>query len=379
MKDNGIVIVFKILKWCVKTVLVVFGIVPMVRCGAGYQKKNGKVTFNGKEIANKNFVVLNDAFGKDDTAAYYKEYSISGADIKTFTALDRHYAKDANTVYYCDEEREGQNYYLTKHSVIKSIKGAKPATFTILGDGMEGYAKDSEQAYYGGTGFKVTDVTTLTVINGRFVKDQYAVYFDQVRVTNADPASFQVVNEFYAKDAQRVFYYGSYTDKYNGIHEVPCQGSSFSVLAYPYSKDDANAFYLYFKIPEADAKTFSVVGHNFAKDKANVYLKTKTLAGADAATFTIVPHDETSSLEEIGYTMDKNHIFWQDKMVTGANVVTFKTLSLGYAIDNNHVFHHASIVKNADPHTFTVYDHGFGDADAEDSRGKFLAGVKTTE
>ena len=114
MKDSGFVIVFKIMKWCVKMILVITGIIPLARCGSGYNKKDGKITFNGKEITDKNFVVLSEEFAKDSTTAYYKEYPLSGAEVASFVAVDEHYAKDKKKVYYCDEYREGQNYYLTK-------------------------------------------------------------------------------------------------------------------------------------------------------------------------------------------------------------------------------------------------------------------------
>ncbi len=60
----------------------------------GYEIKEGIVTFNGKEIKGKNFVVLNENFAKEDTTAYYKKYRLPGADITTFVALDNRYAKD---------------------------------------------------------------------------------------------------------------------------------------------------------------------------------------------------------------------------------------------------------------------------------------------
>ncbi len=140
MKDNGVVIVFKIMKWCVKMILVITGIIPLARCSSGYSKKDGKITFNGKEITDKNFVVLSDEFAKDSTTAYYKEFPFSYADVASFEAVDEHYAKDKNKVYFCDEYREGQNYYLTKKQTIKELKNAVPSSFISL---KYGYGKDS--------------------------------------------------------------------------------------------------------------------------------------------------------------------------------------------------------------------------------------------
>jgi hypothetical protein len=154
MKDNNIVIGFKVMKWIIKTILMILGVIPFSRCSSGYKEKDGKVTFNGKEIDSKGFVVLNRSFAKNDSTVYYKERAFEYANVATFIALDEHYAKDKDKAYYCDEYREGQNYYLTKKQTILTIENAIPASFESLqGD----YARDGRQAYYKGIAFKVKD------------------------------------------------------------------------------------------------------------------------------------------------------------------------------------------------------------------------------
>ena len=73
MKDN-IILFFKLFKWVFKSILVILGILPFSRCGSGYKEKDGKVFFNGREITDKSFVVLNNKFAKSDTKIYYKSY-----------------------------------------------------------------------------------------------------------------------------------------------------------------------------------------------------------------------------------------------------------------------------------------------------------------
>lgn len=376
MKTNTLTVVFKIIRWCMKMVLVLTGILPLARCGSGYREKGG-ITFNGEEITDKSFVVLNDVFGKSDSAAYYKRYSIPGADIATFTGLDKHYAKDKATVYYCDEEREGQNYYLTKHSVITRIKDALPATFSVMGEGYEGYAKDGKRAYFKGTGFEVKDVATLTIADGRFVKDKYMVYFDQAPVKGADPVSFRVLNNCYARDTGHVYYFGYHSDLYNGIHEIPCQAAAFTILDYPYSKDANAVFYLYTRIQNADAATFTVVGNNFSKDKNHVYSGAYILPGADAATFGVFPQD--SSLDEVNYSKDRYQAYWKNKKLPVSDVMAFRPLGLDYATDGRKVYYRSGVVKGADPATFKIYDHSYGKADAEDAKNKYLKGAPVRE
>lgn len=377
MKNNGLMILFRIVKGCIKMVLVITGVLPLYRCGSGYRENGGKATYNGEEVADKNFVVLNDVFGKSDSAAYYKRYPIPDADVATFIGLDKHYAKDNTAVYYCDEEREGQNYYLTKHSVVIKVKDARPATFSIMGEGYEGYAKDGKRAYYKGKGFEVQDVATLSIIDGRFVKDRHQVYFDQVPVSGADPGSFSVLNNCYAKDSNHVYYFGYHSDLYNGIHEIPCEAVTFTVLGYPYSKDAHAVFYLYTRIKEADAATFAIVGNDFSKDKNHVFLGANILAGADAATFIIPPHED--SLDDLNYSKDKYQVYWKGKKFPVTDVAAFNPLELDYATDGRNIYYAGKTVKNADPATFKIYDHGYGEADAEDAKGKYLKGVKLAE
>jgi len=370
MKDNSIVILFKVMRWVIRTIFVIVGVIPLSRCSSGYKEKNGKVTFNGKEIDGKGFVVLNRAFAKNDSTVYYKERAFEYADVATFVALDEHYAKDKDKAYYCDEYREGQNYYLTKKQTILTIENAIPASFEYLQDD---YARDGSQAYYKGIAFKVKDVASLTVIGGRFLKDQYQVYFEKNPVKNADVHSFRILNGNYASDTNRIYYYGFHNDANNGIHEIPCNRATFSLLEYPYAKDNETAFYVYTKISGSDAGSFSVLGNGYSKDKNHVYIEAKVLVGADPVSFTTFTQE--GSLEDVNYTKDNKHAFYKDKMLKEVNIESFKILGLGYATDGKRVYFHTSTVKNADPATFKVYEHGFGDADAEDAKHKYSEGT----
>jgi hypothetical protein len=355
--------------------LIIFGVLPLSRCGSGYKEKDGKVTFNGNEINDEHFVVLNNSFAKNDTAAYYKGYTIHDADIKTFVNVDDHYAKDIKNVFYCDEERDGQTYFLTKHSVIIKLKDAHCNSFMSLGGD---YAKDNRRGYYKGIGFEVGDVATLTTIDGQFIKDKDHIYFERKVVKKADVNSFRTINNSYAKDTARVYHYGYHSNYWNGIHEVPCNVAFFKLLEYPYSIDNESAFYVYTKIKGSDAGSFLVVGNGFSKDKNHVYNEAEILAGADPATFLIFSQDE-NSLEEFSYSKDKDHVFFEEKMLPQADLASFTIKGLGYSSDSKNVYYHTLVVKNADPATFKVYEHGYGDADSEDSKNKYLKGVRVSQ
>ncbi len=368
-----ITFLFRLIFKFFKLVLMLTGVISFSRCGgSGYQTDGNKVFYNGKEVS-KDLKVLNDVFAKDDSAAYFKNYSINGADLATFTAVDKNYAKDKNTVYYCDEYREGVNYYLTKRSTIFPIKDADPATFVSLGEGYSGYAKDHQRGYFQGDGFAVEDPATLEIISGYFLKDKQRVYHGKVPIKGSDPASFRILNTSYAQDTNQVYFY-NYPNE-GGVIIMPALSRSFSLLEYPYSKDESAVYYVDAKMKGVDAATFTILGNNYSKDKTSVFFEDKKMNGVDAATFMILPEYENTT-QHLYFAQDNNSVFWADKKVTGANPTTFKAIDFGYGTDGKHVYYHTNVVKDADPQSFKVYPHGVGNADSEDKNRKYSEGKK---
>jgi hypothetical protein len=359
------------IKWGIKLLLLT-GIFPLAGCGSGYKKEKGRITFNGKEITDKNFIVLNDVFAKDSLHAYYKEKSIEGADAASFEAIDMSYAKDKNRVYYCDEYREGQNYYLTSRQVIRVVEKALPASFAAI---EAGYAKDNMHGFSKGMAFTVKDITTLKGIDRYFAKDDRQVYFNCRPVAGSDGKTFSVININYAKDTLHIYYYGHPGEAEPGIYVLPCNRAGFEILDYPYSKDNVAVFYGNLKINGADAASFTVLQHGFSKDRNAVYFETKKIKGADATSFEVFKENDNFA-EDYYYSKDGNCIFWKDKKLSGAAVADFIVLGHGYGRDGKNVFYETGIIKNADVKSFKVYPHDFGNADAEDVNNKYHSGKK---
>lgn len=373
MKDNYIVVFFKVIRWALKAVLVIFGVIPFSRCSSGYSEKNGKVTYDGREITDKNFIVLSNEFAKDSAAAYYKSRAFQYADIASFEVVDAHYAKDKNKAYYCDEYREGQNYYLTKKQTIKEVDLAIPNSFVTAGNG---YAKDNKHAYFLGKAFKVKDINTFKTLNASFTKDDYQAYLSCKPIEGSDGKTFELLNEFFAKDTSHIYYCELIGSDQQMVSVLPCNRNSFVLLDYPYSKDESSVFHGGKKLIGADAKTFEVLGNDYAKDHQSVYFKSKKMTGVDAASFELFTGDE--NLEEFHFAKDSSAVFIDDQKIIGADAVSFKRLSLGYGADIKHVFYKKTLVKDAVVASFKTYPHGFGDEDAEDSVNKYLKGKKVT-
>lgn len=371
MKIKDILFFFKFIKWVFKAVLVIFGIIPFSGCSSGYREKNGKVTFDGREITDKSFKILSSEFAKDSAAAYYKGRSFQYADVARIEAVDEHYAKDKNKAYYCDEYREGQNYYLTKKQTIKEVDFAIPASFVTAGNG---YAKDSKHAYYAEQAFKVKDINSFKTINASFTKDDYQAYLSCKPIAGSDGKTFELMDQFFAKDTAHIYYCEMIGTDQQKVTVLPCNRHSFTILGYPYSKDDAVVFYGGNKLSGADAATFKVLGNGYAKDQQTVYFESKKLQGADASSFELFTGDE--NLEEFHFAKDKSAVYIDDKIIAGADVSSFKRLSLGYGSDSKQVYFKAGVVKNASPSSFKTHPHRYDYEDAEDANNKYFEGKK---
>ena len=361
---------WKLVKWSFRALLFLIGASPLFRCSSGYKTEDGKVTFDGEVITDKSFIVLSDEFAKDSTSAYYKRYPIPSTDLSTFTAVDEHYAKDNNKVYYCNEYREGQNYYLTKRSTILILHNANPQKFTSLG---HGYAADGMHAWFEGTAFKVKDLASLKSMNSQFVKDDVQAYYNRKPVVGSDGKTFQTINSEYAKDTAHIYFYGFIGVAHSEIYAIPCDKATFEILDYPYSKDKTAVFFQGRKIKNAHAPSFKILGHGYGVDEHAVYYETTTLKDAHPAHFAPLKEND-STISDYRYAKDDQSVFLDQTKIKEADVSSFKILSLGYSVDSHHVYYKTKIVAGALPESFKTYQHGYGDADAEDSKHTYLEG-----
>ena len=324
-----------VMKRGLKATLLISGMITASGCSSGYEIDHGATTLDGMEVPNKALVLLSEEFAKDSVAVYYKGMAIPAADLASFEALDAHYAKDKDKVYFCDEYRDGQNYYLTKKQTIQEVQAATPSSFVSMGDG---YAKDGGRAFFQGKGFVVKDLSTFKPLDRNFSKDDLQAYLNGKPIKGSDGKSFELLDEFYSKDKDHVYFLEATGPEKHQVTTVPCNAAQFTTLEYPYSTDNTAVFHEGKRISGADAKSFNVLGNGYSKDRDAVYFEAKKLTAAD-----------------VGH---------------------FKVLTLGYARDNTHVFYEAAVVEHADIATFKTYDHGFGDEDAEDVLNKYSAGKR---
>lgn len=335
INEKAIMDLVPIMKRIFKATLLISSMVIGSGCSSGYDIDHGTTTLDGMEVTNKALVVLSEEFAKDSVAVYYKGMAIPAADLASFEALDGHYAKDRNKAYYCDEYRDGQNYYLTKKQTILEIGSAIPSSFVSMGDG---YAKDGGRAFFEGRGFVVKDLSTFKPLDRNFCRDDIQAYLKGKPINGSDGKSFELLDEFYSKDKDHVYFLEATGPEKHQVTTVPCDAAQFTTLQYPYSTDNTAVFHEGKRISGADAKSFNVLGNGYSKDRGAVYFEAKQLTTAD--------------------------------------VGSFKILTLGYALDNTHVFYEAAVVEHADIATFKTYEHGLDDTDAEDAFNRYSAGKR---
>lgn len=157
------------------------------------------------------------------------------------------------------------------------------------------------------------DAATFVVGNGpnvswtRFAKDKNTIYYSGEPIIGADLQTFTPLPDLYdktqispfAKDLQHVY-----------LTRFARAGESAGQV-----------------IPNADPATFTALGWVFAKDKNTVWSARAgeglsglyALPDADASTFIALLFQN----DVVGYFKDKNHVYWLESVIPGADPATF--------------------------------------------------------
>jgi len=225
---------------------------------------------------------------------------IMEADIKSFRSLGNGYYKDSSHLYF----DAGNDYKIIKDVDVGSVQ--------VL---STHYLKDNNNIYFVkayGSDYRQTilrgfDVKTFTINQNhdnfeQYIKDKNGVYFEEQpfgelnsnnsRIIGADIQSFELLGEYLlAKDKNHV-YYG---------------GKMFEYL---------------------DAPSFEILPRGYYRDAYGIYTNPhnngfKLIAGSDSCTFELV--DDKGDYDWSGYAKDKNHVYYRDLIVEGADSKSFQT------------------------------------------------------
>ena len=259
------------------------------------------------------------------------------------------------------------------------------------------------------------------VPNTDYFVGKSAVYLYGVRVKKALPASFEILDGHYTRDARHVFYGGRilagaeptsfehvldlqksgedrttvfWKDKNrvyaNGVALHKSQPATFKALSRSYGCDDTHVYYDWHILEDATPRQFVVLDSVMGRDNTNLYVRDQRLShNADAATFRLFDNGEDTDT----YGKDKSRVYfvchWAQKPVVeiaGADPATFVPLERDYAKDDRNVYYRNSETEStiklegADPSSFEVIPRTARTAwDAKDRHRQYCAGKSMDE
>lgn len=220
-----------------------------------------------------------------------------------------------------------------------------------------------------------------------YKKDKNYVYYGTDIVIGADPKTFEIINDDFAKDKTHVYSKGKVLED--------SDSSTFVVGAIP--KDKFNVYLLltcedniwdqcYRKVQGADPATFEPFLGGLHKDKSQIFYGIKAIPDADMETFALhdggkygysywydknytfvmtydgigIIKEKCNNLDRIGgyYLKCDNKVYYGDRLLVGADVNTMIPVGVtgNYAKDSKSVYFDGEIVVGADAATFNIGD-----------------------
>jgi DKNYY family len=244
------------------------------------------------------------------------------------------------------------------------------------------YAKTEVHGYYRGQALEGSEGRSFETLSEHYAKDHKTVYYcdayrdgkdyfstqrSRIKVLEADPNSFRFLKSGYARDASTIFF----------------EGQSFvvkDVNDYGFARDRVTGYYDKKPIPGSNGRSFAVLDNHYSRDSKHVYhsyddlsqspviLRSGRIEGALVDSFTVL---------ETGYAKDAKRAYHNGKPL--ASSAAFEELSLGYAKTDKQVFYDGKAIPGADAVSFVMLEPRPDDADAKDSRARYLVGRKVSK
>ena len=180
--------------------------------------------------------------------------------------------------------------------------------------------------------------------------DKNRVYYESRTLEGADPATFEIMDCGYSKDANNIY---RFSDKKDNIDL-----ETFTVIGnlhYPFAYDKNHVYFENSIVEGADPATFEMMALGYSKDAKHAYwcnvYKVIPINKADPKTFVVV---ENTDPWPTAFAYDKNHVYFENRIIEDANPKTFEVMGCGYSRDTNNVYRYSNKIRKADPETFTV-------------------------
>lgn len=174
------------------------------------------------------------------------------------------------------------------------------------------------------------------------------------KIQRADPNSFQTFADIqYAKDKNYAYYYGK---------PIPfAKGRTFDYIGAKFYRDENHVYYWKDIISGAEPDKFKLIsghseyGDSLAKDDEYVYINDKKFKPCHISTIT--PVYNLDAKHHYNWLKDDECVYYEDKLIDGADPFSFKALNMSYSLDIKYVYYENRIVPGADPKTFKAYTY----------------------
>ena len=392
--------------------------IAMTSCNTGYEIEKDVVlytywhegmgfesqTFEVTEADPVTFKELNHkAFGVDKDHAYYKGILIENSIGKSFESIDNGFSKDSENVYYMyrvvqnadsktfklinggpfSQDSKGIYYYW------QPIGAGDPTSFEII-DNLG--AKDNSFYYsLSNSGEKlhinkypIKDKNSFQILDSRYSKDMFQVYFDGEIVDGADSKTFEITDYAKGKDSKYIYY---------GKSKISSP-ETFKKLSDGYSIDDISVYFEYDLIKGASPKSFEIINQFWAKDEANVYFQGRKTTFLDENSFqyiegkyvkdanrvyyldSILVNADPKTIESVDWwdwVRDENSYFFMGQKLNNIDYSSFRILENDYSKDKNNVYFQLNVLKDVDVQSFQTTDGTYG---GSDKHGEFYMGER---
>jgi hypothetical protein len=160
------------------------------------------------------------------------------------------------------------------------------------------------------TRIKEIDVKNFTNLGSGCIKDEDTLLCHGQPTPTIDKDTFKIhkvgnLNSRYASDKSQVFCI-------NNLRHVDLRPQDLIVLSGKYAKDSEKAAYNCEVFAPKDVTSLQYISGEYSKDKKSVYFRDKVVVGADPVTFVV----ETSNTRLGAYAHDRYKFFKEDKEIS---------------------------------------------------------------
>ena len=319
-----------------------------------------------------------------------KQEPISQGVLDTISYEYTAYFSDKNYNNYREDYIVYKDYVLYKGK--SDTKRLSPDMATFKGKG-DGFAMDKNGIYYRGyffpmdtTGFKIVGVKDIPLSeeNTPIWKTNKKVFFGTQPMEVAHPKSFEMAYDYYTP----CYYFKDKEFLYFCEKKIEGSDSQYIRLSgITYAVADKNHTYYKDKILTYKGEPVELLTEDFFKTSRHVLALILDVGGDDAPYWKEVSYMDVATLKGLsidslsgassGYLMDKNHVFFREKVlpIKKRDFDKIQTFGAYSYISDGKTIYHRSDPTPYDAHTFGIVPEYAGDL-VYDKNGIYKNGEK---